>query len=181
MRIIVLSLLMSSFIAGPAFANKMMRGGQMGGCLQETATLGVNFNLKAKSFTDAKEKFDSKIKQMEEFVKQQHVEKFTLQSMNYSVNTQGMNYSGDMGETTYQLNGNASYQLASADDAFRLGEFLTKQQFTVNVNVNRFGNGPCPDIGDKDTVVPFQQPAASAAKAPHLAPPVEPAATEEKP
>ena len=113
-----------------------------GGCAQENATLGVNFNFKAQSFAEAKQKFDDEMKQFDDFAKQQHIEKLIVQNMNYSVNSQQAY--GNMSDGSYQLNGNASYRMESADDAFKLGDFLTKQHFMVNVNVNRNGNGPCP-------------------------------------
>jgi uncharacterized protein YggE len=113
-------------------------------CMQETVSLSVNFNIKAKSFTDAKAKFDDKMKQIADFAKQQQVDKFEPQSMNYNINPQQVGYEDGVPVIGgYQLSGNASYQLKSADVAFKLGEFLTQQKFQVSINVNKYNNGAC--------------------------------------
>jgi len=58
------------------------------GGMQETATLSVNFNIKAKSFSEGKVKFDEKMLQINDYAGKQQLKKFELQSMNYSINAQ---------------------------------------------------------------------------------------------
>ena len=127
----------------------MMNGAMMPcGQMQENATINISFNIRAQSFADAKAKFDEKIKQVADFAKQQDVKKFDQQSLNYNVNSQNNNFNDGSNQPSYQLSGNAGYQLDSADSAFKLAEFLTQQKFQVNVNVNKFNNHsmPCDNV-----------------------------------
>jgi uncharacterized protein YggE len=111
--------------------------------MQENVTININFNIRASSFTDAKKKYEDKMQQVNDFAKQQNIKKFNLQSMNYSINTQPNGYGSNDGVSDYQLNGNASYMMDSADNAFKLAEFLNDQKFQVSVNVNKYQNGGC--------------------------------------
>ena len=108
--------------------------------MQENVNLSVNFNIHAKSFAEAKQKYEEKMKQIDDFARQQNVGKFDMQSMNYSINAQS-NYDNGIPEMGYQLSGNASYVLGSSDSAFKLGEFLTQQKFQVGINVSKYKNG----------------------------------------
>lgn len=109
--------------------------------MKEQANLNVNFNLQAASPREAKEKFDARIRDIEQFAREKKGGKMQLQSLNYSVNTQN---AYDYGEPLYQLSGNASYQLDSAEHAFALMELLSKQKVFSNVNVNMYRNSGMP-------------------------------------
>jgi uncharacterized protein YggE len=138
------TILATSVPADEALASKRIPHQGGGGCtMQENVSLSVNFNIRAKSFQEAKKKYEEKMQQLDTFAKQQNIQKFDLQSMNYSINSQQISYDDGMPEQGYQLSGNASYQLDSADNAFKLGEFLTQQKFQINVNVNKYRNGVC--------------------------------------
>ena len=110
--------------------------------MQENVTLSISFNLRLKSFAEAKKKFDDKMAQIVDFAKQQNISKFQLQSMNYNISSQPSN-SGDISEQDYQMNGNVSYLLDSTENAFKLAEFLNQQKIQVNVSVNKYQNGMC--------------------------------------
>ena len=145
MRNVLWILVTASFVALPAQANVVRLGGQQPNCvggMQENVTVNVNFNIRADSFADAKQKFDQKIQQVTDFAKQQNIPKFEMQSMNYNINSQ-MNYENGAQEQFYQLGGNASYMLDSSDSAFKLGEFLTKQKFQVSINASKYRNNNC--------------------------------------
>lgn len=124
-------------ISAPATAKSIVAN--RGECMQENVSLNINFNIPAESFKQAKAKFDEKMKQVEDFSKQQKLTKFELQSMNYNINPQ--NYNGM--QNNFQLNGNMSYQLDSFDSAVKMGEFLTEQKFQVSLNANSYKNGNC--------------------------------------
>lgn len=140
------ALLASSAQAGPSLAdvakNARMAGVQCSDGMQETVNLSVSFNMKAKSFAEAKTIFDQKMQQLNDYARQQKVGKFELQSMNYNINAQ-VTYEGGMPEQGYQLSGSANYNLDSSDAAFKLAEFLTQQKFQVNVGVNKYRNASC--------------------------------------
>jgi hypothetical protein len=126
-----------------ALANRAVARGAVPGCLQENVSVSINFNFKVASPHEAKETFDAHLRDIDTFAKQAGLKKWTLQSMNYSVSAQN----SGMGEPTYQLSGNASYQTDNADQAFVLMDQLSKQKMYVNVNVNKYNNGtPCPAV-----------------------------------
>lgn len=123
-------------------SKKLVRVAQ--NCAQENVTLTVTFNLKAKSFSEAKTKFDEKMKQIVEYAKQQHIEPFEPQSLNYNINAMQIAY--DEGGPIiggYQLSGNTSYKLDNTDAALKLGEFLAGQKIQVGMNVNQYKNANC--------------------------------------
>lgn len=152
MKKIVL-LLTTSLLATPAYAEvdivaptakSLSRIIGQQHCGQENVSLSITFNIKAKSFTDAKAKFDEKMKQIESYAKQQHIESFEPQSLNYNINPQQISYEdGAPVIGGYQLSGNASYKLASADAAFKLGESLATQKIQASINVNQYNNPAC--------------------------------------
>src|SRR5688572_23227702 len=107
---------------------------------QEDVSLSVNFNFPVESFRGAKAKFDEKLKQVEDYAKAQKIDKFELQSMNYNINSQsGYNGMPD----TFQFSGSMSYKLDSFESGVKLGEFLSKQKFQVNLSANSYKNGSC--------------------------------------
>lgn len=139
-----------SMAIAPAYAKEAVASRIMGGAsckMQENVTLSINFNMRTKSFAEARAKFEEKMQQVKNFASQQGIQKFHLQSMNYSINAQNYNYDG-MPEQGYQLSGSASYRLDSADNAFKLGEFLGDQKMQVSVNVNKYQQGACHDAAD---------------------------------
>ncbi|MEQ1705971.1 MAG: hypothetical protein ABL867_08400 [Rickettsiales bacterium] len=103
---------------------------------QEQVSISINFNLTAEGFTQAKGKFDEKMVVIADYAKNQKLQKFELQSMNYNINS---NYNGSM--QNYQLSGSVNYQMANADDAIKFAEFLTQQKLNVSVNGNSYKNG----------------------------------------
>jgi uncharacterized protein YggE len=118
-----------------------------GSCaLQETVNLTVTYNFKAKSFTEAKQKFDEQIAKVNEFAKQQKVTKFDLQNQNYNIYSQPLSYHPDGTPDTYsyQVNGSSNYVMDNANAAFKFAEFLTGQKMQVGLNSNSYRNSPCP-------------------------------------
>ena len=109
--------------------------------MTEQVNVNISFNFQVASSAQAKAKFDAKLAEIENFVKQAKLKKWSLQSMNYSVSANG---GYDMGEATYNLSGSASYNTDNADQAFALMEQLSKQKLSVSVSVNKYRNsGNC--------------------------------------
>jgi len=142
LALMIVSAFMAPAYANEAVARKVAPGGANGCKMQENVTLSINFTIRAKSFAESRTKYEEKMQQVTNFATQQGIKKFQLQSMNYNINSQNVNYDG-MPEPGYQLSGNASYLLDSADSAFKLGEFLGEQKMQVSVNVNKYQNGSC--------------------------------------
>jgi hypothetical protein len=135
-------------VASPVYAYPMSSLGMPGatpsggGC---NATLVMNITLRGKSAADVQEQFDTRMMKLAEFIKQQKMNRFSLQSMNYNINTQPSSYGYGYAyqEPGAQLTSNATYMVESPETAFRLAEFLTQLQFIVNVNANHVSNAPC--------------------------------------
>jgi len=126
------------FFALPAHAEKTVGNIAPKCAMQEQVSLSISFNLMADSFTQAKAKYDERMRSISEYAKKQNMKKFELQSLNYNINS---NYNNSQQE--YQLSGSAGYQVGDADEAFKLAEFLTQQKFNVSVNGNSYKNGMC--------------------------------------
>lgn len=104
--------------------------------MQERANLNINFNFRADSLREARQKFDSHVNEIDALIKQSKSQQWDLQSMNYSVSEQG---GGDT-EPKFMISGNASYQTDSADEAFAVMEQLSAKKMHVSVNVNKYRN-----------------------------------------
>lgn len=147
MRTQLLSFFVSGLLfAAPALAERgvAIKQGLPGCGMQKQIGVNVNFNIKAATLMEAKAKFDEKIGQVETFAKQQGIQKFDLQSMNYNIYASQTDDDGDgVATKSYQLNGSSSYQLDSEESAFKIGEFLEKQKFQVNINANAYRQGNC--------------------------------------
>ena len=96
--------------------------------MQEEVSISVNFNFNAPSFTEAKALFDEKTKQVANFAQEQHVKKFSMQSMNYNIANNGI-------PEELNINGNASYSVDSTNNALKIAEFLKQKKFQVSVTV----------------------------------------------
>lgn len=132
----LMSVVVALFVT-PALAEKAITVPVTSKCgFQEQVSIGINFNLTAEGFTQAKQKYDEKMQVIADYAKKQNLQKFELQSMNYNINS---NYNGAM--QNYQLNGSVNYQMANADDAIKFAEFLTQQKLNVSVNGNSYKNG----------------------------------------
>jgi hypothetical protein len=112
--------------------------------MTEQVNLGINFNTQVSSPSQAKAKFDAKLAEIDAFVKQAKLKKWSLQSLNYSVSANG---GYDYSEPTYNLSGSANYVTDNADQAFALMEQLSKQKVMANVSVSKYrsGGGDCPN------------------------------------
>lgn len=107
--------------------------------LQETASLSLNWNIQATSPTEAKSKFDERLKEIEAFFVQAKVKKWTLENMSFSLNSNDYNTE----VTNYQGNGSATYNVGDADQAVVLMEQLSKKKITSNINISAYRNGAC--------------------------------------
>lgn len=142
MKHITIALLSGLALAAPAQAKSIAASPAGGGCtMKEQASLNISFNMQAKTLAEAKTQYDEKMKQLQNFAKQQELEKFEPQSMNYNIYAQNNGYNNM--DKSYQLTGNVSYQLDSTAAAFKFAEFLEKEKFTVNLNVNSYRQGNC--------------------------------------
>jgi uncharacterized protein YggE len=151
--LLVIAAAVPAYACDSAFAGNIalarLAGGDQCG-MQENMTLTVNFNFKAKNFTDAKQKFDQQLATVTEYAKQQKIKKFDLQNQNYNIYAQPSSYNPDGSPTdyTYQVTGSSNYMMDNADAAFKFAEFLTqlKMQVSLNSNSYRTGNN-CPPAG----------------------------------
>jgi uncharacterized protein YggE len=126
----------------PAFP----RGGRMMECrMQEQVTVNVNYNFKAKSFSDAKKMFDEQNAKVAELAKQQKLTKFDLQNQNYNIYSNPTSYTPDglPQDYTYQVNGSSAYRMENAEAAFKFAEFLSQQKIQVGLNSNSYNSGNC--------------------------------------
>ncbi len=127
-------------------ADKVSIKGSMEKCpAQEEVTINVTFNSREKTIRDAKNSFDSRVQEVENFARQAGVKKFTVTNMNYSINPQpqyGMN-GVVVGITEYQLSGNVGYQLDNSETGVALVEQLARQNIQAALNVSSYRNQPC--------------------------------------
>ncbi len=119
----------------PANASRLV---SQDGCLQETATISVNFDDMETDLNAIKAKFDAKIKGMEAVGKEVGIEKMDMQSMNYNISPQ--NYGNSM-SLRYQFSGGASYNILPSDKATELMVALQRKGFSPNLSVNAYRNG----------------------------------------
>lgn len=110
------------------------------GCaMQEQVSISISFNSQVESPKLAKQRFDEKLAAVDAAAKELKFQKWSLQSMNYSVSP----YNSGYGEGNYQISGSVSYQTDNADLAFTLMEQLSKQKMQANVSVSSYRNGNC--------------------------------------
>jgi uncharacterized protein YggE len=141
----MLALMMAASIILPAYACQSVAVAAGTCTMQETVTLTVNYNFKAKSFAEAKQKFDAQIAKVSEYAKGQQIKKFDLQNQNYNIYSQPVSYNPDGTPDTYsyQVTGSSNYIMDNADAAFKFAEFLTNQKMQVGLNSNSYRNGNC--------------------------------------
>ena len=128
-------------VCSPALADHANRPVAQSGCakFKEQVNVGVSFNAQLPSPLQAKERFDSRLKEIEGMAQEAKFKKWTLQSMNYSVSSSNYGY----GESTFQLSGSANYQTDDADKAFALMEQFSKRGLQLNVSVSKYQDGSC--------------------------------------
>lgn len=98
--------------------------------------------IEAKNFGEARSKFDQQLKQVKAFAGKQHVKQFVLNALEYGFNANRIADKDDpapAGVTSAFYRLKATYQLASQEDAFKVGEYLASQKINVNVGMRN----PC--------------------------------------
>lgn len=126
-------------LAIPSFAQARSQEMASGCVMQETASLGTNWNGVSETAKGVRGLFESRMKQIQEYAKKAGVEKLDLQSHSYNINVQnnGIQAAG------YQYNGNASFMVKPADKAVDLLDLLTKNGIQSSLNVNMYKSGSC--------------------------------------
>lgn len=119
------------------------------GCkYQENVTLNVTLNSREKSVKEAKETFEKRVQEIEEFAKKSGVTNMKLSSMNYNINTQPQYSNGVVsGMQDFNLSGNIGYQMDDADVAAALMEELASKNIQSSMSVNSYRNQPCASTG----------------------------------
>lgn len=153
MKKILITLLASAAVVSvPAYAGKSVISTEManrilpGNCdLKETVTLAVNFNRKVRSFSEAKTVIDEQMKKVNELAEQQQIKPLVIQSQSQNVSAQPTSYlpDGTPDNYNYNVNGNVSYMIKSADAAYKFAEFLTQQKMQVSLSSNAYRSGNC--------------------------------------
>jgi uncharacterized protein YggE len=116
--------------------------------MTENAQISINFNGVETDASVVKTKFDGKMAEIEKLLKEAGLDKFEMQSMNYSINPQ--NYGGG-GNSMFSYNGSLSYMVQPSGKATTLMAELTKKGYQTSVNVSAYRNGsvPCPQTEQK--------------------------------
>ena len=105
----------------------------------ETATLGINFNNVPIELKSSKSYVQQKADEILTLAADLAIEDIHIQNMNYNIYTN--NYGGCNNTSTpssYQLNGNVSFQMPNAENAEKLMEFIGEKGYNVNFNMNAY-------------------------------------------
>lgn len=113
--------------------------------MQQQVGLNISLNAREDSIQAAQNIINKRMAELEALAKQNNVQKFVLNSMNYNIATQ-MQYDGG-GQPSrvnyYQFSGNINYQMDNAEAATLMMEKLVAQGVQVSMNVNSHRNGNC--------------------------------------
>ena len=143
MRFTARLLIFILLVCSTAAADRAIRAQAQKECsaMEENVNVNISFNAQLPTPLQAKERFDSRLKEIEGLARDGKIKKWSLQSMNYSVSSSNYGY----GEPTYQLSGSASYQTDNADQAFALMEQFSKRGLQLSVSVSKYrSGGDCP-------------------------------------
>lgn len=112
----------------------------------EVVSLVVFFELVADSFADTKAKYEEKLKLVSDFAKKNNIEKFDLQSQTYSASSSYERRGEEFEMQSYRLSGSANYVMKKSSDAFRMADYLAKQNIRSNVKARTHKSGICENI-----------------------------------
>jgi hypothetical protein len=106
----------------------------------ESATVSVNFNSTETDMTKIVTIMSSKIDAIKMLAADKAMDKFELQSSNYSVSTNNNGNSNCNAQTglQFQFYGSASFVVSPANKAAELTAYLVEKGFQASVNVNSY-------------------------------------------
>jgi uncharacterized protein YggE len=109
--------------------------------MTETANVNVSFNSIEKDAETAAAVFDVKSRDIQNAAKDVKLEKFDVQSMNYSLYPYN---TGAMGAAVqWQLSGNISFTVVPANKGKDVLALLVKKGFQPSLNVSSYKSGNC--------------------------------------
>jgi uncharacterized protein YggE len=110
--------------------------------MTENSSININFNSQRTGLSQVKNMMNDKIKEVEALAKEAGVDKFELQSMNYSIYTNtpgGYDCANDENScNVYQLNGSMSFTILPSEKGADLMILLQKKGYTAGLNVNMY-------------------------------------------
>ncbi len=106
----------------------------------ETANLGINFSNVPIELKSSKSYVQQKADEILAIAADLAIEDIHIQNMNYNIYTNNNNYNNCNKDTpsTYQLNGNISFQMPNAANAEKLMEAIGDKGYNVNFNMNAY-------------------------------------------
>ncbi len=110
---------------------------------QENVTLSIGFNGTSQTVKEVRGEFNERMEKVKQFAKKAGVEKISLQSQSYNINSISNSYTNGGLASGYQYNSSASYQLSPAEKAADLMELLTASGIQSTLNVNMYKSGSC--------------------------------------
>ncbi len=109
--------------------------------LTETANINVNFNSIEKDVSVAGELMEGKIKEVSAIAKDLSLDKFDVQSMNYSLYPYNPGAAGSTQQ--WQISGNLSFTVLPATKGKDMLVLLSKKGYQPSLNVNAYRSGNC--------------------------------------
>jgi len=112
-------------------------------------SISASFVIEEPSYAKVKFDLDDRLYKLDLFVRDNHIQRFEVQSLNYTIRSDqdtANNHDNHSAKNTlpmYRVMGNAEYKISSSDDAFKIGQFLTKQKFQVTVSNKNPKATPC--------------------------------------
>ncbi len=106
----------------------------------ETANLGINFSNVPIELKSSKSYVQQKADEILAMAADLAIDDIHIQNMNYNIYTNNNNYNNCNKDTpsTYQLNGNISFQMPNAANAEKLMEAIGDKGYNVNFNMNAY-------------------------------------------
>ena len=108
--------------------------------MKEEVSLSINFTSQTSSPLKAKEKYEARLKELDDAAHELKFKKWQVQNSNFSVSS--MNYGND-NELGFQLSGSVNYITDDADKTFQLVEMLIKRGYTPSVNISKYRTDTC--------------------------------------
>jgi len=105
----------------------------------ETCSISISFSSIEKDVNTATTLMDTKTKEIEALVKQAGIEKFDMQSVNYSLSP----YNSGYGNSQWQFSGSVSINVTPSDKGKDLLVLLTNKGYQGSLNVSAYRNGTC--------------------------------------
>jgi hypothetical protein len=128
-------------------------------------SISASFIIEAPTYAKVKFDLDDKLYKLDLFVRDNHIPRFEVQSLNYTIRSDQVKNT----PVVYRMTGSAEYKISSSDDAFKIGQFLTRQKFQVTVS----NKNPKATVCNTTTVSPVNAPSADVKNMLKAAPPGE--------